>query len=84
MKEKDTNSHDDVKLKECSHCIFMSVILFDSIFKISKNYHPQVFQKNANTVSKKKINKYINNDQEISSDDSVKEDCNKEKSEGGN
>ena len=33
---------------------------------------------------KKKINKYINNDQELSSDDSFKEDCNKEKSEGGN
>ena len=29
--------------KEGSHCICLSVILIDSVFKIDKNYYPQVF-----------------------------------------
>ena len=39
------NSHDDGMLKEGSHCICFSVILIDSVFKISKNYCPKVFSK---------------------------------------
>ena len=47
----------------------LSVILIDSVFKIGKNY-PQLFLEECRYIVKKKINKYINDDHEISSDDS--------------
>ena len=28
--------------RECSHCICLSVILNDSVFKMSENYHTEV------------------------------------------
>ena len=48
------NFHDDGIPKEYSHCICVSVILIASVFKIDKNYFPQFFWKNVNTLSKKK------------------------------
>ena len=38
-----TNFHNDKKSKEGFHCICLSVILIDSVFKIGKTYYPQVF-----------------------------------------
>ena len=38
-----TNFYDNKIPKEGSQCICLSVILVDSIFRISKNYYPQVF-----------------------------------------
>ena len=37
------NVHDNGIPKEGSHRIYLSVILLDSVFKMSKNYFPQVF-----------------------------------------
>ena len=48
--------------KESSHCICLSVIFWDSVFKMDETL-----------PRKKKIKKYINNDLQISSDDSEKE-----------
>ena len=36
------NFHDDKIPKEGSHCICLSVILIDSLFKIGKSYYPLV------------------------------------------
>ena len=38
-----TNFHNNEILREGSQFICLSVILIDSIFRISKNYYPQVF-----------------------------------------
>ena len=38
-----TNFHNDKKSKESFHCICLSVILIDSVFRIGKTYYPQVF-----------------------------------------
>ena len=46
--------HIDEMPKECSHCICLSVILIDSVFKTSKNYYPQVFIECKYTVIQKK------------------------------
>ena len=35
-----TNFYNDGIPKEVSHCIYLSVILIDSTFKIDKNYYP--------------------------------------------
>ena len=33
--------------KEGSQCIYLSVILMDSVYRKDENYYPQVFQKNV-------------------------------------
>ena len=38
-----TNFHDNGVTKGGSHCVCLSAILIDSVFKISKNYYLQVF-----------------------------------------
>ena len=38
-----TNVHNNKIPNEGSHCIFLSVILIDSVYKKDKNYYPQVF-----------------------------------------
>ena len=49
-------------------------MLIDSVFIMGKNYYPQVFlDEYKYTVKEKKISQYINDDLEISSDDSYKE-----------
>ena len=45
--------HIDEMPKECSHCICLSVILIDSVFKTSKNYYPHVFIECKYTVIQK-------------------------------
>ena len=60
--------------KEGSCCICLSIILIDCIFEIGKNYYPQVFLEECKcNIKDKKINKYISDDLEVTSDDSDKE-----------
>ena len=55
--------------KEGSQCIFLSVILINSIFKTGKIYYPQLFLEECKYVVKEnKIPKYIIDNIEISSD----------------
>ena len=68
--------------KEDSHCIYLSVILIDSVFKMGKNYYPQVFlEEGKYIVKERKVQKFIYNDLVISPEkfdekDSDKEDFN--------
>ena len=70
--------------KEDSHCIYLSVILIDSVFKMGKNYYPQVFlEEGKYIVKERKVRKFIYNDLVISPEkfhkkDSDKEDFNEE------
>ena len=74
-----TNLHDNKIPKESSQFICLSVILIGSVFKIGKNYNPQVFLEECKYVVKvKMIPKYIIVDKEISSD------SDKENSDEGN
>ena len=41
--KKEINFHDNGMAKEGSHCVCLSVILIDSVYKIGKNYYLQVF-----------------------------------------
>ena len=55
--------------KEVSQFICLSVSLIGSVFRISKNYYPQVFlEKCKNDLKEKKIPKYVIGDIEILSD----------------
>ena len=55
--------YNDRTLKGGSHCIFLSVILIGCFFTASKNYSPQMFLKECNYITKKKILKeYIIDD----------------------
>ena len=38
-----TNFHNNKIPKEVSQCIYLSVILIDSVFRTGSNYYPQVF-----------------------------------------
>ena len=49
-----TNFHDDKISKECSRCIFLSVILIYSIFKMGKNYYLQVFLEECKYIAMEK------------------------------
>ena len=57
------NFHNNKISREGSQFICLSVILIDSIFRISKNYYPQVFWE-----ERKKIPKYIIDNIECSPD----------------
>ena len=59
-------------LIEGSHCICVSVILIDTVFKMGKNCYPQAFLEECRYIIKdKKIRKYIRDDLETCSNDSV-------------
>ena len=63
-----TNFHNNKIPKEDSHCICLSVILIDSIFR-TVNFYSQLFLEECKFVVKEKtISKYIIDDIEISSD----------------
>ena len=49
------NCHD----KEGSHCIYLSLILIDSIVEIDKNFYPQVFLEECKYIVKRK-DRHIN------------------------
>ena len=55
--------------KEGPHCNCLSVVLINSVFKMGKNFTLKYFQENTKKIVKEKeMNKYINEDLEISSD----------------
>ena len=71
-----TNFHNNRIPKEVSQFISLSVILIDSVFRVGKNYYPQVFLEECKFVVKeKKMSQYITDDIETSSDDSDREEC---------
>ena len=65
-----TNFHDDRIAKEGSHSNCLSVILIDSVFRMSKNNYSEVFSEECKDIVKeKKMTKYITDDLQISSND---------------
>ena len=55
--------------KEGVYCICLSVVLIDSVFKIGKNYYPQVFLEEFKSIVKEKeLTRHITENLEISSD----------------
>ena len=71
--EINTNFNDDRMLKEGSHCICLSAILIDSVFKINKNYYPRVFLEEFKSINKvKNVSIFTDDDLEISSGKSEK------------
>ena len=61
--------------KESSQCIYLSVILIDSVFRRGKNYYPLVFSEEFKyLIKEKKMPKYITGDVEISSDENSDEE----------
>ena len=65
--------------KEGSHCIFLTLMLIDPAFKIGKNYYLQVFLKEYKCiVEEENVIRFITDDLEISSDDSHKENSDKD------
>ena len=75
------NFHKDKMPKERSQFICLLVILIDSVYRIRKNYYPQVFLEECKYFSKdKKMPQYITVDTDISSDDSNEEISNEENS----
>ena len=71
--EKKVNAsfHNDKMPKEGSHCICLSNILIESVFKIGKSYYPQMLLEKCSYIAKeKKMPKYFTDNVEISSDDS--------------
>ena len=72
-----TNFQNDKMPKEGSHCICLSVVLIDSVFKMGRYYNPQVFLEECKYIVKeKKMPKYITDDIQISSNDSGKKNSN--------
>ena len=66
-----TNFHNDKIPKEDSHCTCLLDVLIVSVFKIGKNYYPQVFLEECKYfVKEKEVTKHITEEIEISSDDS--------------
>ena len=53
IKPHDTNLHDNGVSEEGSHCVCFLVISIDFVFKMSKNYCPQVFLGKCKYVWKK-------------------------------
>ena len=50
-----TNFHNNKIPKESSHCICLSVILINSVFRTGNNYYLQAFLEECKHVVKKKI-----------------------------
>ena len=79
------NLYDKKIPKESSQCIYLSVILIDSVYKKDKNYYPQLFLEICKyVVQEKNMSIFITDNIEISSDDSDKEGSNEEPSEEEN
>ena len=79
-----TNFHNNKIPKEGSPCIFLSVILINSVFRTDNNYYSQVFLEECKYVVKEKnMLEYITDDIEISSD-SDRENSDEENSDEEN
>ena len=77
-----TNFHNDKILKEDSHCVCLSVILIDSVLKMSKNYYPQAFvEEYKYIVKEKEVTGHITEDLETYSDEG---NCDEENSDKEN
>ena len=63
--------HNNRVLKGC-HCVCFSEILIDSVFRMSENYYPQVYLEEYKYVVKE-MNKFIDKELGISSDESDEE-----------
>ena len=58
-----TNFHDDELPRKGSLCIYLLVILIDSVFKLGENYYRQsILEECKCTFKEKKISIYINDD----------------------
>lgn len=69
-----TNFHENRIPKQSSHCVCLSVILTDSVFKMGKSHQSQVFFEECKySIKEKEMNKIINDKLEIYSDESDKE-----------
>ena len=79
-----TNFHDNKTPKEGYHCICLSVILINLVYRKDKNYYPQAFLEECKHVVKKKTSKFITDVIKISSDDCDKKDSDKKVSYEGN
>ena len=74
-----TNFYNNKIPKEGSQCIFLSVVLTDSVYKEDKSYYPQVFLEECKYVAKEeKMYKLITDNIEIPSDDFDEEKFNEE------
>ena len=63
------NTNFDGGAKLGSHCVCLLVIVIDFVFKMYKNYYPQLFLEVFKYIVKEnKISKFINKEIEISSD----------------
>ena len=61
-----TNFHNNKMSKEGSHCICLSVLLFDSVSKMNKSYYPQVFSEECKYIVKEKgATRHITDELEI-------------------
>ena len=75
LKAEKKSYNEKINTKECSQCIYLSVILVDSVYIKDKSYHPQVFlEKYKHVVRRKKRSYFITDDIEIYSDDSDNSD----------
>ena len=60
---------DFLVLEEGSNCIYLSVILIDSVFKIGKNCYSRMFLECKYIVKEKEATRHITKELEISSDE---------------
>ena len=68
------------KIPKKAQCLFLSVILIDSVFRTGKNCYPQVYlEKFRYVVKAKKLSKYINDETEIFPDKNFDEENSDEK-----
>ena len=65
-----TNFHENGVTKGGSRQGCLSVILIDSVFQMGKNYYLLVFLEQHKYIVKNKMTKFINDELEISTDDS--------------
>ena len=75
-----TNFYNNKIPKESYQCIYLSVILVDSVFRTDENYYPQMFLEECKCVREKKMLEHITNEIEIFSDDSDREDSDEKNS----
>ena len=74
-----TGFHDNRLLKDGSHCVCLSVILIDSVFKMDKIHYFQLFLEEGKYVlNEKKLIKYIDDELEVSTDEPDEEPSAKE------
>ena len=65
------NFYENKRPKEGVYCVFLSIILIDSVFKMDNCYYPQMFSEKCKYVAKeKKTSDFIDEDIELSSDES--------------